>query len=327
VVCLQTSDGLVAADPLTGGTLWTRSDIAPNSRLFGDDETVFVVEMDRDARPATTRALRLTDGSAIRVAAFADLYAKRLRALGHQILLSERGEGGGVTLRLYDVRAGKDVWKETYPANSDVLRSQESSLAGVVTPDGTVHVVDLDARKEVLTSKVDPKHLDKVESVHLLADRWNLYVICNGPADPNLMPWGGVQTNLMPGTGLRGLPVNGQVYAFERARGKARWHNEVRNQMLVLNDFNGIPLVLFTARYQRWIKMGPGRAVQQVISVMAFAKRTGKRLYDTESGPQQKMQMQFHALNVNPDKGWIDFVNANMKIRFTAEDGKPAPPK
>jgi hypothetical protein len=315
-------------DPLTGGTLWARSDIAANSHVFGDDETVFVVETDHNDQPTTTRAFRTADGGNIQVAAFADLYAKRRRVLGHQVLLSEKDDRGELTVRLYDARAGKDVWKKNYPAKSEVLRSEVPSLTGVVTPDGRVRVVDLDARKEVLTGRMNPKHLEKVQSLHLLADRWNVYVACNGPVDPNLMPWGGVQSNLLAVSGLRGLPVNGQVYAFDRATGEVRWWTEVRNQMFVLNAFQDIPVALFTARYQKWVNMnGPGRAVQQVISVLALDKRTGKRLYDSDNGPQQNLQAQFHALNVNPDEGWIDFVNANLKLRFTVGDGKAQPPK
>src|SRR5205823_3241945 len=150
---------------------------------------------------------------------------------GRRLLLSETGERNEVVLRLYDVLTGKDLWKQSFAPGSTRLRSEDEGLAGVVEPDGTVRVVNLDTAREVLKSKMDPKHLEKVQSVHLLADPWNIYVACNGPVDPNLMPWGGVQTNLLVGSGLRGLPVNGQVYAFGRATGKLRWRNLAANQM------------------------------------------------------------------------------------------------
>ena len=47
-VCLQTQDGLVAIDPVTGRTLWTRSDMPAQMELFGDADHVYVVEKSPD---------------------------------------------------------------------------------------------------------------------------------------------------------------------------------------------------------------------------------------------------------------------------------------
>ena len=60
--------------------------------------------------------------------------------------------------------------------------------------------------------------------------------VVRSPTDPNLL-LGGVQTNLMPGTGLRSLPINGELYCFEAATGKRKWHVPLVNQMLVLDHF------------------------------------------------------------------------------------------
>src|SRR5262249_6262994 len=141
---------------------------------------------------------------------------------------------GKLTLRLYDVLEGKDLWKKNFGPNTVVLHTEDPDLAGVVEADGKVTVIDLVARKEAalgqdrngkpIVARVDPKHLEKAQAVYLLRDSMNSYVLVNGPLDPNQNPFGGPMTNLIPGSGIRALPVNGYVYGFPRGVGEM-WHS------------------------------------------------------------------------------------------------------
>jgi hypothetical protein len=312
VICLQTRDALVAVDPITGRTLWTRSDVNSRCHIFGDQQNIYVVETGSDGGASATRAIRAYDGVSVKVPDFAAAYQKRVRMIGRTILLSDTDAKNAVTLRLYDVLTGKDLFKETFAANSQVLRTEDSHFAGMVEPDGKVRVFDLRNQKEVLAgAKMDPKHLDKVQSLHLLADGKYFYVACNGPVDPNVAQWGGVQSNLMPGTGLRGLPVNGEVYCWEAGTAKEKWHNPVPNQMLVLDQFQDLPFVLFTSRYQKLNQNGNIRNVIQVVAVKSIEKRTGKMLYDNDNIPNGP---NFHALTVDAKAGKIEFVGYQLKL-------------
>ena len=53
-VCLRTEDALQAVDPINGNVLWTRSDLAGRTQIFGDDRTVYLV----DTPPAMPRGDR-----------------------------------------------------------------------------------------------------------------------------------------------------------------------------------------------------------------------------------------------------------------------------
>lgn len=321
-LCLQTRDALVAVDPVSGRTVWTRSDVNPRSHLFGDEELLYVVEMSAEGNASSTRALRTYDGVTVPVPPFHELYQKRLRVLGNKLLVADNDPKNGLALRLYDVRTGKDLWKQAFAVNAQVLHSENANLTGAVEPDGRVRVYDLNTFKEVLDAKLaDPRHLDKVTSVHLLADGKHFYVACNGPADPSIAPFGGVQTMLMPGTGLRALPVNGAVYSFHADTGKLNWWKLVANQLLVLDQFADVPMALFAARYQAWAA-GPVRNVIQVSNVFAVDKRTGKLIYANENVPNG---MNFHALNLDARAGKIDFIGYQLKITFLI-DGEPPPP-
>ena len=218
-ICLQMKDSLTAVDPVSGRVLWTRSDVSPRSRLFGDDQYVFVVEMSSDVKsmPVSTRVFRLYDGATVKAPDFHELYnpERRICLVGRDIVVADQDKDA-TTLRLYDPLTGNDVWKQAFAPKSLVLRTEGDDLAGVVEPSGRVRVVDLTTRKEVLNAtsrKVDPKYLGKEAVLTVLGDASHVYVVCDDPVDAGVH----VNTNLLPGTGLRGLNVNGKIYAFPRS--------------------------------------------------------------------------------------------------------------
>ena len=57
ILCLHTKDGLIAIDPVTNQTLWTRTSISSRCHVSNDDQYVYVVEMNSDGQPASTRVL------------------------------------------------------------------------------------------------------------------------------------------------------------------------------------------------------------------------------------------------------------------------------
>jgi outer membrane protein assembly factor BamB len=334
VLFLQTHEALVAVDPLTGRTLWTRSDVNNRTHIFSDEDNVYVVEVDQAGNPTGSRAFRAYDGVTVRVPDFTAVYAKRVRLVGRNILASTTDAKSQLSLRLYDVAAGKDLWSQSYPAGSLPLNAVEGDYAGAVETNGRVHVTDLRTGKEVLNASMEmkqhPEHLTGVQQVNLLADADNFYVACVKPTDGNITAFGGVRSNLMPGTGLRALPVNGAVYAFAKGGDKYRWYAELPDQMLVLDRFEELPVLLFTSTYQQWVINGAARHVKQVTTAHSIEKRTGKRLYGNDNLPTG---MQFHTLHVDARAGVIDFIGYQLKITHhlngppkAGGPGKPAVP-
>ena len=142
-ICVQSVDRLSALDPLTGRVLWSRMDVNSRNYIFSDDDYVFVVELDNQNNPNSTRVFRAADGIKVKAPDFAALFAKRLQVFGRHLLLSESGPTNSVVVRLYDMASGKDVWKQSYAPRSIVAHSEEATLTGVVEPNGKVHVIDL----------------------------------------------------------------------------------------------------------------------------------------------------------------------------------------
>jgi outer membrane protein assembly factor BamB/tetratricopeptide (TPR) repeat protein len=310
-VALQTSAGLVALDPLHGQPLWARRDVGTDAETFGDDQHIYLVE---HGGSNATRAVRSHDGVALRVPDFAAAYRSKVQQVGHRLLVTEN-EGDKVVQRLVDLQTGQDLWKRTSPPNSIVLHTEDPHLAGWVTPEGAVTVVDVRTAKEVLQARLEsPKHVEKAREVHLVQDRERFYLAIHRPPDPNVPvdPTKAIQGDPWNCVGaMRTVPVNGAVYAFDRASGKLLWWNQVLNQMMILEQFDDLPIVLFAAGLNR---QNAGN-VNQFIHVHAICKANGKRLGETDFASGGAM---FHALQVDRHSTppTIELISATHRVWY-----------
>jgi hypothetical protein len=248
----------------------------------------------------------------VEVPDFTAAYNNRLRIIGRRLLVSEKKEGARV-IRLYDPQTGTNVWERTFRASAIIMQTEEPHLLGVIDPaaDGKLLVFDVETQKDVLVADLDPKDLEKVDRVHLLADSSLIYVVCNRAAEQRGAVVGG---NVFPNVmhGLRCLPVNGMLYAFDRAGGKLRWKKEVPNQMLVLEQYKATPILLFTAYQQRVAGGGFNRgAGAPIANTRSIEKRTGKLIYDSDSGSGHN---QFFALTTNLQAGTVELIGNQFKI-------------
>jgi hypothetical protein len=310
-VCLKTPDGLTALDPARGTVLWTKSDITPQTRIFGDDDYVYLIDVrDNNTVVGAARALRGQDGAAAKVPDFSTAFLRRERILGGRLFISEKDAIEGTVLRLYEVRTGKDLWKKSLPRSSVILRSEDPKFVGMVEPNGHLSVVDLQLAKEVFHASILPAHLDKVNDGLLLADSRQWYAILNKPNEQNVNqgPWPNAVT-------LRTAPVNGMVYAFDRASSKLGWYVNVPQQMVLLERFAELPMVVFTAKYHKKVE-NPG-SFTVIAATLSIDKRTGKRIYDREvpSGYPSQPHGQFFALQIDRQAGTVDLISTTMRLR------------
>lgn len=334
VICLQMRDSLTAIDPVSGRVLWTRTDVNSRSQMFGDENYVYVVGQADDGSSSGTRVFRAYDGVSVKVRDFSAVYNNRTRIAGRTILSTEKDAKGTLTMRLYDVLDGKDVWRETFAAGTLPLNTEDSRLAGVAEPDGTIRVIDVPTRKEILKTKLlDKSHLDKAQAVQLVTDPDYFFIAINGPADPNIPAWGGgVQQNVKADAGLRSVPVNGMVYSWTRKDNKFQWYSPVENQQLILSQADEMPLLLFTSRYQH---MGPPpfRNTMWKYATRAIAKHNGKMWYAARTfeggGTFSKDNNEpcdatnfatgyFHGLALDHRSGKVEFTAEQTKITLTA---------
>ncbi len=336
-VPILTAEGLLGCDPVTGNVLWTRNDVSKNSHLYTDDQHVFTIEMATDGTVGSTRIFRLQDGVSIQTRDFSDVYRTRLLMLGRKILASD-STSRGVTLRLYDAVAGEDLYNKTFAPGSVVLQPETDDLGGIVEPSGKVTILDLKTLKEMTlretiidekTRKVTavregmrPEHLPKSPgTLHLLKDHNNIYIAVSNPLDT--MVAGTLTPNLMPGMGLKSMQVNGELYSFDATSGELNWFNHVPNQMLVLDEFERVPVVLLTARYRKWTDQFRQSAMY-VATLRSYDKRTGKLIWDKEE-PNGGRYVQFHAIRVDTRAGKVELLNSNLIWSHGLDNGPIGP--
>jgi tetratricopeptide (TPR) repeat protein len=329
VVCLQMRDNLTAVDPITGRTLWTRTDVNSRTKVFGDEQHVFVVNLNEKNEAAGTRVFRAYDGVSVKVPDFSTVFDRRTRIVGRTILATSQDARNATTYQLYDILEGREIWKQTFEANAIPLTTLDDRLIGAVES-GTVRVIDVATRKENFTAKLDDAaHAAGATAIHLLGDAENFYLAINGPADPNVPgAFGGVQHNVDPTSGLRAVPVNGMVYAWDKATRSRLWLAPVLNQQLVVSQFEELPMLLFTSRYQHQSGQAINRMNTLKHAVRALAKHNGKTWFaarlvegSNDGSPDDAINYAtgyFHTLNVDVRSNKVEFIAHQFKVTMTA---------
>jgi tetratricopeptide (TPR) repeat protein len=331
-VCITVrGEGLVAVDPLTGKKRWVRSDVAPDTAVFGDGQYVYLVPSSRNTEGTAARgiALRATDGVPVKVRDFAPLFNSKgkLRVIGARILVKEEGPGN-VTLRLYDIPAGADVWSKTFAAPALVLTSQTPDLAGVIDADGKVTIVDTASGREIIKAvALDPAAAPPANGtapeVFLLRDEALIYLVFNRPPDVNAQPVGVPIARASRPSGLfalQTLEVNGPVYALRPGMPEYKWRaDDLNEQQLILDRFAELPVLLFATHRIQWVgganPVPPGGFRRNnhyyEYELIAVDKGSGKVLHEEK---HQNRNWQFHTLTYDPRSAVIELISHNYMV-------------
>ena len=274
---------------------------------------------------------------------FGPIYQNRLNIQGRRILAAVPSKNQ-LTMRLYDIVAGKDIWSKKFDAASTVLRTDDPGLTGVLDSKGGLVVLDATNGEEIVSGnilhgKIGLEELKGLQSPLLLADADRFYLALNRPTDLNKLGGGQVHNNFS--SGLRCQPVNGWVVALHRKDGAAKvkgemkpyqkgsfaWHSfaPLRNQMMVLEQFDQLPVLLFSARYNEPINGGLN-GFRWLSYTQSINKKDGKFIYD--DGPENNNSSpQFFSFSVDQRAGTINMVGYSSVIQHYIDDGrKPAPP-
>lgn len=324
-VAMTTQKGLVVVDPLRGNTLWSKISVAPQAEVFGDDQHIYVVTASSTGITGPTQVLRASDGSQVEARDFTYLYRNRVRVLGRNLLVADPANGQ-LTLRLHDVLTGKDLWKKSFDAKAAVLQTENEYLTGVVEPNGKITVVDLRTQKVVLDANVcqgritqdDLKNLSKPL---LLEDGKHYYVALNTPIATTKVAGGVLANNFA--NGLRCGFVNGWFCAFEKKTGEFAWHllEKTENQMIVLEQFRTLPILLFSVRYTEMVQGGV-RGSRTVAYTGSVNKDTGKVIWWPEQPRPNNGNAQFYAFTLDFKTGTINMIGYNGTVQHYVDDGR-----
>lgn len=353
-VALVTNQGLNVVDPLRGTTLWKKADVSMNSHVFGDDRHLFLAEANENNTIGAGRTLRAIDGEPVAAKDFGNAYQTRVAVSGRRILSAQQGVGN-LTLRLYDIVSGKDIWSKAFAPGAYVLKSEDPTVTGVLDLKGQLTVLGVADGKELVTSnilqgRVTAQDLVNLREPLLLADSDRFYVALNRPIDKGKVADISIYVNGVNklvtslnnniNIGTRCTVVNGWLVAVHRRdgqrnlgqrklawkKGDLAWHTymPVTNQMLVLEQFADSPVVLFTARYIQ-IHANGGRTWVSV--TQSFSKASGKMIFD--SGPRQTngASALFSGFRIDPKNRTVNLIGnfGAGSIQHYIDDGKGPP--
>jgi hypothetical protein len=344
-VALVTQKGLTVNDPLRGTLLWSRAMETPGARIFGDEQHLFLIEGSDGA--GAGRVLRANDGEVLKVPDFGSIYQNRIRVLGKRILAAVPGKAG-LSLKLYDILAGKDVWSKDFPTGSVVLQTEDRDLTGVIDPKGQLIALEADSGQEVLSTSVLQGRNVTLEDVKnlkeplLLQDRDHFYVALNQPIDNNKIAGSLLHTNF--NNGLRCRPINVWFLALYRQDGQKQVDGQLRkhtrgqiawdsfepllNQMLVMEQFDQLPVLIFTSRYNELIN-GGAMGNKWVSDTKSFARNSGSLLYPLTSRALAANGMpQYASFQVDQRAGTITLYSGGQvpTLQLYLDDGRTPPP-
>jgi hypothetical protein len=319
---LPTHDRIVAVDPLTGLTLWSRREKG-GSLLLHDGVNVYSVRRDSGGKGTSTAAYRLADGEVAKVKDFAALYNRSRGVVGGRLLVAEAGEKA-LTLRLANLATGRDEWRQTFAAGSVAVESLKPELTGVVGPDATFHLIDSATGKGLWKVKLreeGKKPLEGVKAIRLLADPTFVFVAFERALakDDEMVEW---KSLLDSSAGLPAVPVHGKIHSHERANGRFRFYYDTLEtgagaQMLFVGrEAELLPGLVLAVEVS--CRRGFER-VDKRPDVRVVHKRTGRILLLDRSSSLWWLQGAVLAVEADPDGRSMHLLAERAKVKITPE--------
>ncbi|MEZ6118642.1 MAG: hypothetical protein R3C28_19035 [Pirellulaceae bacterium] len=149
-IVYQEGTQLRAISPLDGQTLWVRTDIAPYSEVWGDDQVIIVADDKR-----TCRIFSAIDGSEIQETSVPDA-ERRWTTLGRYVLTWDDVHSNGTQiwqLRMYDPISQKIEWE--LPCEMGTRGFVLDGLVALVTHAGDFRLVRLEDGQVLATHPLD----------------------------------------------------------------------------------------------------------------------------------------------------------------------------
>ena len=206
-VVFQDDNELKCVDPISGTTLWTRTDVPIGCELFGDGELVFAA----DLSSKVAYVVRLVDGQLLDKHDRPAPSGSSRPAATSLMLAQYRAAEIELNLSVTDIWSQKPLYQTDL---SDKVRYSviEPNAVAVLESTGQFRLIDVAAGKVVIDEKLDvPSDL---LTFHTIRSGDDLFVFITGPP----------QSQIRTITQTFDYPlINGPVYAFSMKTGKPLW--------------------------------------------------------------------------------------------------------
>ena len=327
-ICLQRFNDVVALDPLSGETLWARQDFPNSCGIFGDEKHLFVLSTDHEEavllraedgresgeRKLPRRTIRRGMPNGKIIETFTPLNNCAIATVGRKLLLWWQ-EGNQRELALADPLEQRDEWPRRKFSNRAQACVIENEVVGVVEPDGRFVLISMHDGKTLADVKLKFEANFINATLTKSSDRYFLL------ANHNLKSGRQIPIQPMPNQSPNSQRqiLNGRLYAFG-LEGKMLWPEPVKvtNQMLITDQLDGIPVLIFACQHYQRKPNGRGQWKPRVLCV---DKRTGRKVYKEEFDGH----IGIFAISCDADNKTIYLTMQKDTVTLTFTD-KPIPP-
>lgn len=313
MIVYQIGKTVYAADPVDGDVLWERSALERGSRIFGDDDYVFVVA------PGSTTALVLRGSDGERLGERPVAQAKGAQTTRGRFELRWNASGQKQVLSWYDVWKEKSAWEKQFEGGSKLALVEGDEVAVVEPRKGRLHVLNLKTGKPSAEVTIERDTNLQYFVIRRSRERYIMlsYSPEAAPANRNVFN--------VQGINYTSPLVEGRVYGIDRRTGKKIWEAYAENQAIDENQPNGLPVVVLASkRYERPMVGGRIGAYRYMLSVTVLDARTGRQVLHVDA-PERRIPTSL-GLTINQDEKTIGmkFYSTSIKLRLSDKPlGKP----
>jgi outer membrane protein assembly factor BamB len=310
-VVYQDQNQLKCVEPLSGETLWARSDIPAGCELFGDDEFVFAAELSE----RKAHVIRLADG---------ELVGKRdlpkfewLMTVGRNLVTwgsrTERGNRATL-LQVIDIWSQEQLYEAEFSVAAQVSVVEPDAIA-VCDPSGKFRVIDARTGRSVVDQPIEA--VAELRSMQTFRSGESLFVMLNRQAQnqqhkPLIQPEHAI--------------IDGPVYAFNLTTGQPMWPTAalVRNRGIVLSQPQDLPMLVFA---DHMVTRDPSTGGRMQLRLLCLDKRSGETLYRNDKLPETTAsRFRIRAQHGADPRVTIETGSSRIELAVTDEPRPPQPP-
>jgi outer membrane protein assembly factor BamB len=308
-IVFQEQNELKCVDPLSGETLWMRSDLPAGCELFGDGELVLAA----DAGERKVHVFRMIDGQRLderKLPSFPWMLIAGRNVAQREIRGS--GKDRKMHLRVTDVEAQRVLLEAEYDDQAQMSVVEPQSLA-VYEPSGRFQLVDVRTGRVRIDAELQA--MADLQNIRTLVSGSQLFLMVSAPS---------LSKENQPIAQSDHPLINGLVYAFDMETGAPLWPGPavIRNRGIVLAQPSDIPLLVFVDRKLNRKAMAGGTPQ---IRILCIDKDTGRTIYRND----ELRLSTVNRLRIRAERQATPAVVVEMngaEVYLTASD-RPRPPQ
>ena len=312
-VVFQDQQRLRCVDPVSGETLWSRSDVPVGCELFGDDEYVLAA----DPNEAIVYVIKMSDGELVERKALPEI-PWLLTAGRNVVQLLDMGSGPKArkSLRIVDAVSGQKVFEADYdPAVR--MATLEPNAVAVVEPGGKFQLIDVRKGDALIEQSLELAAAPRTISAFKAGEQ--LFVGVSGPARQQSSRPIGLDYRL-------DYPlVDGQVFAFDLRDGRMIWPGPavVEQRGMAFTQPADIPFLVFVDQQVKRDANDNGTKLR----LICLDKATGATVYRNDELPATSGgQFRVRATHDPSPSVDVEMTAKTIRLKFSDLPRSPEPP-